>query len=167
MKKNHQQGAGLLEVLVALLLLAVSVLGFAAMQLRAVEAASEGSYRVQGINLARDLAERMRSNRLGADTYRSQIQTPANQSESTKNCYTNFCTAVELADFDVSEIRKDADRAGMTFNLMDCRGAAAKTRQCIYVAWSQTSATDGTDTTACTNGNAYQTNSQCVILEAF
>ena len=165
MRSHYEKGVGLLEVLIALMLLAVSVLGFAAMQLRAVEAASEGSYRVQGINLARDLAERMRSNRSGMQTYRTQIQTAANQSTSTKNCYTEFCTAVELADFDVSEVRKEADRTGMTFNLMNCQGSS--TRQCIYVAWNETSATNGTDTTACTNGNAYQTNSQCVILEAF
>ena len=165
MRKQDQQGAGLLEVLVALLLLAVSILGFAAMQLRAVEATSEGSYRVQGINLARDLAERMRSNRPGTATYRAQIQTSANQAAAAKNCYTTLCTAVELADFDVSEVRKEADRTGMSFNLMNCQGSSS--RQCIYVAWNQTSATNGTDTTACTNGNAYQTNSQCVILEAF
>ena len=165
MKNNYEKGVGLLEVLISLLLLAVSVLGFTAMQLRSVEVASEGSYRVQGINLARDLGERMRSNRLGMATYRTQIQTATNQSTSTKNCYKEFCTAIELADFDVSEVRKEADRTGMSFNLMGCQGAT--TRQCIYVAWNQTSATNGTDTTACTNGNAYQTNSQCVILEAF
>ena len=60
---NYQHGVGLVEVLVAMLVLAIGVLGFVALQYRAVEATSESSYRVQAINTARDLAERVRVNR--------------------------------------------------------------------------------------------------------
>ncbi|MEG1640035.1 MAG: hypothetical protein RR284_03815, partial [Ruthenibacterium sp.] len=49
----------LFEALVALLILAVGVLGFVALQYRAIEASSEGANRVQAINLARDLAEKI------------------------------------------------------------------------------------------------------------
>ena len=169
---KNQQGVGLLEVLVALLLLAISILGFAALQLRAVEATTEGVYRVQGINLARDLGERIRSNRNSLAEYRTQIQTATNQLASTKNCYTELCTSAELADFDVAQVRKSADSVGMTFNFLPCQGQNASRavnaqRHCVYVAWNETSATNGTDTTACTNGNAYRESSQCIILEAY
>jgi len=40
---NKQKGVGLMEVLVALLLLAVGVLGYAVLQLKAVDASSEAS----------------------------------------------------------------------------------------------------------------------------
>ena len=162
---KQQQGAGLLEVLVALLLLSVSVLGFTVLQLRAFEATNESVYRVQAINLARDLAERIRSNRAGVATYKTQIGTAGNQLSATKNCYKELCTTTELADFDVSEIRKRADSVGMTFNMLTCQGSTS--RNCVYVAWNETSATNGSDTTACTSGNVYRKDSQCIILETY
>ena len=165
MMKSQQKGAGLLEVLVALLLLAVSILGFAALQLRAVEATTEGTYRVQAINLARDLAERIRSNRNGLAKYKSEITVAANQANFTTNCYNTACNANDLADFDVAQVKKNATNIGMTFNYLPCQGS--NQLYCIYVAWNETSATNGSDTTACTAGNAYRTGSQCVILEAY
>ena len=59
---KYQKGVGLLDILVALLLLAIAVLGFVALQLRAVEATAEGANRIQAMNIARDLAEKMRIN---------------------------------------------------------------------------------------------------------
>ena len=173
---KNQKGAGLLEVLVALMLLAVGVLGFVGLQLRAVEATTEGVYRIQAMNLARDLSERIRVNRdnylevtpAGNNplSYQKQITVAANQKDSSKNCYTQLCTAAETADFDVAQIKAKADSFGMTFNLIPCEGAAM-TRQCVYVAWNDTSATKGADTTACTNGNGYRTDSQCIVLEVY
>ena len=64
MSNNHSQnGIGLMEVLVALLVLAIGVMGFIALQYRAVEASAEGVYRVEGMRPARDSAERIRVNR--------------------------------------------------------------------------------------------------------
>ena len=40
--RNIQAGVGLMEVLVALLLLAIGVLGYVALQLRAFDASAEG-----------------------------------------------------------------------------------------------------------------------------
>ena len=57
-----QQGVGLVEVLVALVLLAISVLGFAALQLRAVDSSLEANKQVIALTIARDLAEKMRAN---------------------------------------------------------------------------------------------------------
>ncbi|MDR2061241.1 MAG: type IV pilus modification protein PilV, partial [Acinetobacter sp.] len=60
--KIKQQGVGLVEVLVALVLLAISVLGFAALQLRAVDSSLEANKQVIALTIARDLAEKMRAN---------------------------------------------------------------------------------------------------------
>jgi hypothetical protein len=51
--------------LVALVVLAVGVLGYVMLQVRAIEATIEGTQRIQAINIARDLAERVRVNREG------------------------------------------------------------------------------------------------------
>ena len=55
----------MVEVLVALTLLAIGVLGFTALQLRAVDATAEANNRIRAMNLARDLAERIRANQVG------------------------------------------------------------------------------------------------------
>lgn len=65
MNYNNQKGVGLVEVLVALLLLAIAVLGFAALQLKAVDASAEANQQVLALTIARDLAERMRANPQG------------------------------------------------------------------------------------------------------
>ncbi|MEK5760522.1 type IV pilus modification protein PilV, partial [Acinetobacter variabilis] len=101
---NYQKGIGLVEIMVALLILAIGILGFIALQYRALEATSEGSYRIQAINLARDLAERIRINRDAFSTYQQQVQLPLNQKAFKTNCFSNNCSAVDLADFDVAQV---------------------------------------------------------------
>ncbi|GGE47969.1 type IV pilus modification protein PilV [Halopseudomonas oceani] len=57
-----QCGFSLIEVLVALLLVALGVLGAAALQLNALRFTQDSAYRVQAGLLATDLLERMRAN---------------------------------------------------------------------------------------------------------
>lgn len=163
---KNQKGMGLVEILVALLLLAIGVLGYVALQYRAVEATSEATYRAQGINIARDLAERIRVNRSALNKYKTEISTAENQKISQKNCSTSNCTSTELADFDVSQVAKNADALGMTINMMTCKGNN-NGRNCIYVAWADTGATDGDGVTDCTNGTSYNTASTCLIMEVY
>ena len=74
MNKTAQKGVGLVEVLVALLILALGVLGFAALQLRALDAAQEATEQTIAMNTARDLAERMRVNRAALATYNNRCR---------------------------------------------------------------------------------------------
>ena len=163
---SSQKGVGLIEILVALLVLAIGILGFIALQYRSVEATSEAINRVQAMNIARDMAERIRANRDGLSTYKVETSTAANQSASTKNCMTSACSATELADFDVSQVTSKATTLGMTMNMLSCSGNNDG-RNCIYVAWGDTSATDGTTAGDCTNGTAYSSTSTCVIMETY
>lgn len=56
-----QRGVGLIEVLVAVLLLSIAVLGFSALQVRAVSATDESLIRTQSLTIIRNLAEIMRA----------------------------------------------------------------------------------------------------------
>ena len=163
---NYQSGVGLIEVLVAMLVLAIGVLGFIALQYRAVEVTLESTYRVQAINIARDLAERVRVNRGVIDTYMEEIEDPDKQTASTKNCFTENCTTAELADFDVAQVATRTRSVGMTMNVIECQGNSDG-RNCVYVAWGDTSATDGTGEGDCTNSTAYNPASTCLIMELY
>lgn len=70
---TNQKGVGLMEVLVALFILALGVLGFSALQLRAMDAAQEATEYTVAMNNARDLAERMRVNRTALSDYKNAI----------------------------------------------------------------------------------------------
>ena len=162
---KYQKGIGKMEILVALLILAIGVLGFIALQYRALEATSESTYRVQAVTIARDLAERIRVNRNAFSVYKTELSTAANQKTYKTNCLTTSCSDTDLADFDVSQITTRAAVFGMTMNIMNCQNT--NNRSCIYVAWGDSSATDGSNSGDCTNGNAYNPNSTCIIMETY
>jgi len=63
------RGFSLLEVLIALLIMAVGLLGFALMQTMGIRFVESSNYRTQAINLAYDMLDQMRANRLLAAQY--------------------------------------------------------------------------------------------------
>ncbi|MBS1188294.1 MAG: pilV [Rhodocyclaceae bacterium] len=71
-KSNQsQQGVTLIEVLVAILIAAVGLLGLAGLQARAMTAEFESYQRSQALLLAMDMAERMRMNRAYFGIYKN------------------------------------------------------------------------------------------------
>lgn len=156
--KNTQKGVGLVEVLVALVLLSIAVLGFVALQIRAVGASVEAGMNVQASNIARDLAERMRVNRDGLADYA--------ENSAADNCATSFCSASNLAKYDYRQVKTRAANLGMSINVLNCQGSTL-VRKCVYVAWEGTTATNGTASTDCTNGTAYVPNAKCIIMEVY
>lgn len=172
--KFSQNGLGMVEVLVALLVLAIAVLGYVMLQVRALEATAESTQRIQAINIARDLAERVRVNRDGwtfgtsPKSYFTEFSTSAKQQDRDKDCTSVVCTASELADYDVNELYNYAFQYGMNLGMDTCPGTSAGTRYCLFVAWGNTLASNSTtNTSSCTNGNSYRTNSTCVMMEVY
>ena len=72
---NSQKGIGLIEVLVALMLLAIAVLGFTAMQMTAVKATDESLMRTRALTVLRGAAEMMRANIDGIPAFKTAINT--------------------------------------------------------------------------------------------
>lgn len=155
---KRQTGVGLVEVLVALVLLSIAVLGFVALQIRAITASNEATMNVQATNIARDLAERMRMNRDGLAGYVANTD--------TTNCATAFCSPEDMAKYDFRLVSSRATDLGMRMNVLNCQGSTL-VRKCIYVAWEGTTATNGTGSSDCTNGAAYVPNAKCIIMEVY
>jgi type IV pilus assembly protein PilV len=167
--RQCQQGVGLVEVLVALLLLAIGVVGFAGLQVRAISATSEAFQRSQAMVLARDVSERIRVN--NSDAARAIY---ANNSKwtgvmSSANCLSIFCSAVQLAEYDITQVRLLAKTIGPNgqVQMQDCPSNLA--RHCLYVSWNDTAPKNATSTddTACTLNGSFQPNSNCVMLETY
>ncbi|QXB86460.1 type IV pilus modification protein PilV [Acinetobacter lwoffii] len=155
---KRQTGVGLVEVLVALVLLSIAVLGFVALQIRAITASNEATMNVQATNIARDLAERMRMNRDGLAGYVANTD--------TTNCATAFCSPENMAKYDFRLVSSRATDLGMSMDVLNCQGSTL-VRKCIYVAWEGTTATNGTGSSDCTNGAAYVPNAKCIIMEVY
>ncbi len=178
--RKHQQGVGLMEVLVALLLLAIGVLGYTALQLRAVDASAEAMSRSQGMLILRGLAENIRANPLGQASYPQAVRNYTNSttapSEPSLVCFnpaTTTCTPEQMATYDAYMVAKSAFEIGMSVTMADCPGVAASPtkRQCLFIAWNDT-------TFAVTGGNAnvdncmssagiYKSDATCLMMEAY
>ena len=155
---RNQRGVGLVEVLVALVLLGIAVLGFTALQIRAVAASAHAGQNIQAMNIARDLSERIRMNRAGLNEYKANA--------TVIDCAANFCTSDQMAAYDFKQVQSRAEDLGMSIAVHDCQGSTLK-RKCVYVAWDTTTATNGSGGNHCTNGTAYNPNAQCIIMEVY
>ncbi|MGN0936001.1 type IV pilus modification protein PilV [Acinetobacter sp. YH01020] len=181
MKNIHEKGIGLVEVIVALLLLSIGVLGFSMLQIRAMEASLDASKRIQAMNLARDLSERMRANKQGL----TKFTVGADDSEKIVDAYTNAltgkyyitsyspqctntskCSSAEFAQEDVNQILFRANTLGMKVAVNDCPGDESN-RNCVFVAWGETNPVDGSAETSCTQNGSFLSSSKCIVLEAY
>ena len=82
--KKGQCGLGMIEILVALLVLSVGLLGLAAMQVTSTKMTSLSQQKTQAIILANDMIERVRANRGDAGDY------DGIDAKSSDSCETDF-----------------------------------------------------------------------------
>ena len=102
-----QQGVGLVEILVAVLLISVGLLSLLSFQLLSLQADRSAYFRTQALLIGMDASERIRANKRGFETGSYGSTTPA----ETKSCYSlGVCTGIELARFEVAELSERAQR---------------------------------------------------------
>lgn len=169
---KKQQGVGMIEVLVALLLLAIGVMGFTALQLKAVDATAEAMSKIEAMNVARDIAERIRVNKKGLATYVAELNKTTQTNITTaglKKCLGNtVCTSTEMSKFDVAQIVSQAKSTAMQISLPNCQVVGGVDRICIYVAWGDTKPMDDiTDKQACTSNGTYLPEAKCIVMELY
>jgi type IV pilus assembly protein PilV len=102
----NTRGAGLIEVLVALGVLSIGLLGIAHMLVHGMRTAHSALLRTQAVNLVADMAERIRANPLGAAAYdcASYASGPVPRGCAAIDSVTApaNCTAAELAEDDLA-----------------------------------------------------------------
>lgn len=102
---NKQRGAGLIEVLIALLVLAVGLLGLGALQTQSLKFNNESYFRTQATLLAMDMADRLRSNRDYARTNSGNYTFTVTDSSTAAidACESTACSPGELAQYDFKQ----------------------------------------------------------------
>ena len=132
--RQRQRGFTLLEILVALLVLSIGLLGLAGLQTFSLRNNHSALLRSQAVVLAYDALDRMRSNRdqamLGTG---SAYNTTFSQGAGTvPNCSSN-CSSIDLADYDLATWKADVERlpAGRAQISIDANNKAT-----VQVQWS-------------------------------
>jgi|TARA_R110002073_G_scaffold336542_1_gene534907 type IV pilus assembly protein PilV len=139
-ESNSQHGAGMIEVLVALLVMSIGILGYAGLQLRALDSANQSHFRTQAAAIAQSVVERISVNP-GA-TARALYQSPGgwDQSDMTKSkpsgwdtCINAVCTQAQIAAWDILQSR------WLAWSLLPnghVSTTACDSLTCVVVAWN-------------------------------
>ncbi|ALF59951.1 type IV pilus modification protein PilV [Psychrobacter urativorans] len=166
---SYQRGVGLVEVLVAVLLLSVAVLGFSALQLQAIKATDESLVRTQALSVVRGLAENMRANPLKMQAYQDAIKTPDESKAATCKELSEKCSSEQIAIKDANIAVKKLQDYGITISMVTCPGTANFSEiKCLIAAWGNTKPEMSDDANACaTSTGVYKSGGTCVIVETY
>ena len=105
-RQNYYSGFSLVEVLVALLVLSIGLLGLAALQTTSLKYNTESYFRTQATYLAYDIIDRMRANALGVAGGNYDVPnsgTAATAMSSTASCGSTSCSTSDLAKYDLGQ----------------------------------------------------------------
>jgi type IV pilus assembly protein PilV len=130
MMKN-QNGFTLIEVLIAVVLLAGGLLGLAALQAAGLSNNQSAYNRSQATQLAYDIADRMRANPKAAASYLANPST-ANATATACSSSANTCTPAQLAVKDLYDWGVDLDN---TLPNGEGRVAVAGSVYTVTVSW--------------------------------
>ncbi len=184
---KQQYGVGLVEVLVALLLLAVAVLGFTAMQVSAIRATDESLMRTRSMTLMRGGAESMRANPDGIAAFKAAVngsndsisvegkvitKTSCIKNTPTEPVAADLCTINQLATRDALLTKSYAVANDINIGMVPngCPGTAGnQERQCFVTSWGDTTvALDDAAVNACAKADGtYKSGAECFIMEAY
>jgi type IV pilus assembly protein PilV len=105
--RRLSRGVSLLEVLISILLSAIGLLALAGANVSAMRYSKMSQYRGTATVLAKDIAERMRANKLGLGSYAyaTSWSSQATAAGVDDSCETADCTAAELAAYDLANWR--------------------------------------------------------------
>ncbi len=153
LNSKRQAGIGMIEVLMAVLVVAIGVLGYAGLQLRALDSTNQAYARSQATLLAQAVVERILANPSSYAYYidPNNWPTDAPAAQLDQTCHTGDCTPAGIAAWDVSQLR------WQTWNLLpagrvDVSPCVGSQLQCVRVSWNETLPSECEDATGVVSG---------------
>lgn len=140
MSIHSQQGLSMIEVLVALFILAIGIMGQMAMQMTSVASSQSSYYRSQAAAIANDFADRIRLNPDGAaDTTVNydDVTIGVQSSHNKPPCNSSGCGLADQVRLDIYEIQQSLKTAipsgSLTLKRLDVSAAPVYR---ITISWS-------------------------------
>lgn len=164
-----QQGVGLVEIMVALMVFSMGMLGIASLQIITKRSSFEAQQRQEAVLIANDMISRIKNSGLSPalikakydekDYSANSISPPSNP----KDCHLNNCTVNELVDYDLSRWHKniygssvEAVSGGSVSGLASAKGcidvetiSSKTTKVTVTVAWLSMSGMGSAGARAC------------------
>jgi type IV pilus assembly protein PilV len=170
--KKHQRGVSLIEVLVAMLITTVGLLGFASIQSKALLATSDGYLRTTAMSVAQDMMERMRLNGVSPTSQSLAFSTaPTAAQQEAQNVYlldgnwtgtipaaqdcspaaaSPCTTSAQMALYDVYDVRTQlASGVYLPGGSVYVSSCPSGKQVCVFVAWGGEAASSTTAAKAC------------------
>jgi type IV pilus assembly protein PilV len=146
MGKLESSGFTLVEVLVSMLVLAVGMIGTARVQLTALRTAQHSAYQTTALQLAAEIADRMRANNgqagsggvSGAFSSIDYSSTVDPLGTPPTMCYASNCGADDLANFDIYEWKSRVKNALPGGRIKICRDAKPWDSAANALTWACT-----------------------------
>lgn len=151
MRKQKNLGFGLIEVLIAMLVTSVALLGFIAIQTKSITNLDDTYKRTQASALATEIIERIRMNRSQVATYITAVNwtgaIPTTNCLNITNVPNIVCTPAQLALYDIATVRAQLEGSATDLPLlpngtMRIRTTATANQLEAIVAWDSTAATN-------------------------
>lgn len=161
---SRASGFSLIEVLIAVIILAIGLLGIAGLQVTSKRTSFEALQRVTAVMLAQDITERIRANKGELSTYTGKPDVTATVPAAAPNpdCGAATCTPAEMVDYDVyqwqqailgaSETKGGANAGGLILPT-GCITAGVNTGEVtIAIAWRGLTKLSNPTINACGSG---------------
>jgi len=107
---RNQRGITLIESLIAILIMAVGILGIMGVQMRTLNDTQTGVRRAQAIRLIEDLSERLKVNPNGLNNIDGYLLAWKETPTEKRDCSKNECSNAQLADYDRAMWRKSVSQ---------------------------------------------------------
>jgi type IV pilus assembly protein PilV len=139
---NRDAGFSMMEVLVSIFVLSLGVICAAGMQLTALRASKQSSFQTNALQLASEMADRMRAN---GEQFKEVESNPfflldykadgGQPPAPPKLCYANDCNALELAVFDIYEWKQRLRQLVPGARAKICRDATPWNEEAHSMSW--------------------------------
>lgn len=100
MNKQKSKGFSLIELLIALLVLGIGLLGILALQATSLQHNQSAYLESQAAFLANDILDRMRANKVNVATYKTDLTSSVS---APANCASTTCSPAQLVSWDLSQ----------------------------------------------------------------
>lgn len=105
---NRESGFSMIEVLVTMFVMAVALLGTAALQVHSLKVTQGSQFRGQAVLLGMDLLERVEANNAAAIAGAYAVTLPLTQ--AAPDCVKATCTPAEMATYDLAQLDAELQR---------------------------------------------------------
>lgn len=103
--RKHTHGFSLIEVLIALIVMSVGMLGIAGLYVHGMQAGRTSLFRHHAVAVAGDVADRIRANPMGKASYNDNVTAGV----PGVSCLAALCTPAEMAAYDMYFWDQQAD----------------------------------------------------------